>query len=573
MSAIGDYIYYTYFCYQKGYAAPGSPNRNFTKAFNAYKVFNDKIRDIDKQFQSLGDSKTAYEIQQTLNMYTGSKADSSKRLELQKYLKDNLEQQLKHSPPVIDLSQMTMDAPVTQLLNKKYQGALYNFKRGVMTRDEFINNLKLLLKVVEENKELVASVMTGKTPLESLENRITILKKILRMVSESVKKNDDLFVNTYPNLKKNTAEYKALQQLDKLFNGGKTTIKGFHTEHTKGSDLLHQIRHLLNTIVLTPFSAKGFNTEFVWFDIFMMIGSIGGKRIVKTCSDVIGNKSSQTAFKANVVIDANEFLTQNTSYKFLNDDASSGYIVTNQPLAEKTDITFVVEDMSGKYQNIDVSVKNTSKPIFYFTSQSSLWNMIANENYNDFVNHYINVVAPKVNSTQNFLAYPSEKIKDPSIGHTYTADWGKIVKETGNRYELAEKAMNRLVVAKAVAGYNITKVNSSTKQIETMKIPNYLSVFDGERNIYEWRVIAMSDLYNNFIKTDSNDIIISKNGNNGKNTVNPFPDSVQEMMGDSYMDGQRTQEEAVIQRRIARSLSYIHNRKLDVYMKTASLNK
>lgn len=564
MSAIGDYIYYSYFSYEKGYKSKNAPDRNFTKAFNAYKVFNEKITDIRKTFQNLGNRKMAKSYQKLLNMYSGGKAKKSKKQKIEQYLANNLQQQLGHQIPYVDLTKMNVDAPISAL-NAKYAETLTNFKYKASDRVTFVNNLNELLRVAKSNKPLIESVMTGKNPVESLENRIKMLDNLIKKLD--VKKTN--FLDGYTGLK-NTAEYKALKRLDELFKDG-GSISGFHTKETKSSGILQEVRHLLNTIVLPPSAEIGAVTEYVAFDIAMCASKIGGKTIIKNLSEgVIGGEKTQTAFKADSIADIDSFLNQNKQYKFLNIDGT-GYIVTNTPLKEKIDVSILVGD-AGEQEELNVSIKNTSTPVIHFIKDGSLWNMIANENYNDFINHYINVVAPKVNKKMNFQAFGSEKEKY-GANHVMTYDFEKAVKENGGRYELAEKAMNQLVIAKALAGYNITKVSNGKTNL--MKMPNYLAVFDSYQGTNEWLVTAMKDMYKYFMNSEKS-IVISQNKATGtkQNTTNPFPDSAQTLMGPSYMGEngwEWSQDESVIQARIAKTLSFLHQRKIDVYMKTASL--
>lgn len=561
MSAIGDYIYYSYFSYAKGYKSKNAPDRNFTKAFDAYRVFNEKITDIRKTFQNLGNRKMAKSYQKLLNMYSGKKVKGKKKENIEKYLADHLEKQLGHKIPHVDLTRMNVDAPISAL-DAEYAETLTNFKYEASDRVTFVNNLKELLHVAESNKPLIESVMTGKKPIESLENRIKILKNLIDKLD--IKKTK--FLDGYTGLK-NTAEYKALKRLDELFEDD-GSISGFHTKETKSSGILQEVRHLLNIIVLPPNAEIGTVTEYVGFDIAMYAGKIGGKTIIKNLSEgVIGGEKTQTAFKADSIADIDSFLKQNKQYKFLNIDGT-GYIVTNTPLQEKIDVSILVGD-AGDQEELNVSMKNTSTPVIHFIKDGSLWNMIANENYNDFINHYINVVAPKVNKKMAFQSFGSEGPK----GGTYIFNPRQVVKENGGRYELAEKAMNQLVIAKALAGYNITKVSNGKTNL--MKMPNYLAVFDSYQGTNEWLVTAMKDMYKYFMNSEKS-IIISQNKATGtkQNTTNPFPDSAQAVMGSSYMGEngwEWSQDENVIQARIAKTLSFLHQRKIDVYMKTASL--
>ncbi len=105
-----------------------------------------------------------------------------------------------------------------------------------------------------------------------------------------------------------------------------------------------------------------------------------------------------------------------------------------------------------------------------------------------------------------------------------------------------------------------------------MKMPNYLAVFDSYQGTNEWMVKSMQDIYNYFVNSDKG-IIISQN-NQDQNTTNPFPIKASVLMGPSYKgeNGQEwSQQESVIKSRIASTLNFMHQRKLDVYMKKALL--
>lgn len=586
MSAIGNYIYYTALWYLKGDPRLGKregwnkdllsdipSDRNFIKLRQSRAVFEQTKSNIRNAFMGKGDRQLAISYAAVLNIYTGKQSVGHKNLvaetktKIEKILKNKFDGALNQ----VNLDKMTLkyshydsnivktdnQGGLIEMMNVKdeIKILLREAKNKTITKEKFTKALEALDNLISDEgyrRQIQQAIMNTDRAAQILDQRIAALKKALQVLN--AQKVEDL----YQYADKEESGYSLTQlknawnTINNMFASG--TSEGFHTAQASGSSIMQEVRTLLNYLVLPNSALIGAVTEEATLATVIANESIGKYTVLKELSKVVGNENSRAAAKADslVYVENPDDLMKNFGYKYEEIDGT-GFYVEASPRQNKVDVTIMLEDPNTKEKKVmDISVKHAGgSDVLTFVSNGSLWNMIAQENYNDFVNHYINITAPKANYNEtyswNTFNNTNERKNAVSLVSKY--------------YGAAESTMNQLVKAKAVAGYNLTR--STDGKIQQMKMPNYLNIYSTTYG--GWLTYTMNDIYNYFIGADTYEngknqgfIIVGSGGKNSKHTVNPF-------LGMQAPMAAPVHDEAVIKRRIAGLLYTLHQRKITVY--------
>lgn len=448
MSAIGDYIHYT----SKGYATYGVAKFRETPKQDI---------DIFKKFKT----KFLQQIQSEQN-----KAMSpNERLELRKKLSQILDPDVDRTDEnnIISQIQNELEILVQNQAQKSRANAIVDFSTGDVS-------LKQAQSIALNKKAQVLS------QIELTTNQSYITKATIDSRIKNIQNNIALIKS---DTDKNTVK-KQIQEIEEEYNAIQKDIANL-----RGSSQLHltdKVKSLISNInsLLAAFSGTVINNiikgDFMEYAVAlsplvgMNITQSETQKIIKELEKTkMGDARSTVKINADLFVDDIDFEALAIKSKGWRYDKNKKVFATIMPTQEKIDV-----NLSWNNTFIPTSIKNVNLSSGYdvhIVSNTSLLYLIQDSNEDDFINHYLNVVAIH--------------------NDNYSFD-GNI---TTTRYTQAQNAMKLLILYKALSGKtagrqaaSIFIVNDNSKtsinSIQVYDIPSL--VYKAANNIEAYTAIT-----------------------------------------------------------------------------------
>ncbi len=564
MSAIGDYIYYTARDYEKGVSPPNLYNTAL-KQSDAIKVFQAKKYELASHFvtgrqNQVKNKENAKDVAYYLNLanayLTSNQRDtfsfkSADEANLIKNFTKAFENQMQKENISSDYyqSMSTFNALISQGEKELYDLSKVEEK----TTEDWQNILKRIDKLFSDtDKQAVKYVKgtMGKSDISYLQNNIKQLINLLEQGSRITEKK----ILSFQQANGNPIGKKEQEQLKKWIRRLKSGNSSFGAK-TKDADseVFHELRYLSH-ILSAPSTQIYAKVGEIFTGAMKGILAFGSAEMVeKYCDDIFsGTKMGSLYVKKAELGDirAREFYELQKKNPelvktFFNDKHEEIAVFHIRQSQNKADVTIPIYE-NGVKRTEGTSVKVTSANEIKGITQGVFYNLIANDNQNNFINHYINIFAPKV--TQPYL-------DDNNRGSIIS-----LAKQDSATAKVGNEAMRGLLLYRGFTGENIAKMNNNSAQ--------YLSIY---RQGIGWDFVTFFDLfYQEYISTQGTftDLGISITGRNASDArlynanifaLNILPYDEQKYYSDKIA--------SIIRTRVNQTLDKIHQAKVTLVLK------
>ena len=515
MSAIGDYIYLTY----KGYII-GNDNDKLNhadvKLSNAMSAIEQKRADINNVLQKADDKKTAKKMQDVFNLYTYQAIPENSNMtktEVENIHKEFIQNMQEMSGRIVSNNLGILQTKASVAMGKELRNELDTIVNKLQKQSNENGNIKKqlenFLNFVQKNQKFIDRIQgdsNDNTVPTNVGKEIAILKDKIDSYSKALKnKNIDKKL-----LKKQEDN---LLQLAMALYDRYSHVPAYALSIGDLGEAA--VRYML---------MKGLSlAEDVAVNI---VGGEGGQAIMKKTDYLQQNPSIKPEDLKDIVI------TQN----------GEEYIVIGQnKTQDKVDITF---NLNG--EDINLSVKNYSANEDYdikILSGGNLYSLLQAENDSKFIEHYINLLEIK---------------KDIPPGSN-----DREMIENSQEKQKAIDVMNRLILLKALSGYNVFKAYDGA--VKSMSVANFMVVnLRGKKGKGQWYVETLKEAHQKAMQSSDNYVITNKQ--TGQNTVYPFANVAKEEVKELLP------QTTIINERISRVIASIHKTNLDVAIRKKAFN-
>lgn len=537
----------------------------------------------------------------------------------------------------IDFIRMSLDnkqvhSDVMQAVSKLKTG------KGIKSPDDLIDALNDLLTQMMKHKKTTldylnaANSSTGAHFDTTIKGRIGILINFLKNASKQVSAkaeayyNSDAFTDvdrqwldeyTAIVFKKNSKDKElntrtkfggfmnAIHSIDySNFEGLHNTtadrkkMYGNPNKKIQGAPILSNIVSLINILQTPPPSTLGTLAEASVEVLINRLPSYLNASLNASANVVGGDKVRYIVPKEQLMSDIlhTTIKEEYKSYykddkgKIIEDKTDSGvsYRITGYKIQPKADVVFSYKTKEGKLVTSGVSVKrSTYGNIIHFLKDGNMYNLISSNNEENFINHYINIMAPHYADYKNSRSIVTKRFhKDEKGNYTdknVVTTAGKLARQDNliirNAREKYAATMQLVMATNAMFG-NRRKVYNPVNSF-TRDSVNYLAIFVNNNNDLDkgyWYVKTVSDIYKNLININNSPIIVtsSKTNNSRYGKLSPF--GMNDFGGVNYfarppVTGDVAKVNQVIADRISKTLAVLHKQKITVYMQNTALSK
>jgi len=553
MSAIGDYIYYTYQDYVSGAVPPESDFKNALRHGDATKAFNQKMQRVRSHMQTLGDIETAQQLQNLYNMYSGTQSSNKDNISqqdvkvqqqinkaVQKTFKEN-----KISSELFNIKDLTLKSPLSVIKsNQEFTNGIEHLKKNASVEKDLLDDLQNLLDIATKYKPLIESNTQNVIMNDNVTKRLVMLQQLIYKMQHATEDTLKAWESTLSDKQK---EYlvgeKALQNAINWYHNNQSALStGLHSYNTGdkgGNNIWNNISVLARSIITASSGRVGEIIELILPIIPTMAIRQAGYQIQNPKQ--LGNLKSANVIAYKPV--NSELITfYNAHYKIALPNKEGVYIAQNETDG-KVDVSFDLVDNEGNVKPINISAKYTSGNDFKILTGGVMYDLVALENQRDFVNHYINIMAPKFE-------------KGGTKGKAAVV----------NSQDSAKEAMYSLLLAKALAGYNTLGYSSATNSIERQLEVNYSIIYSKKQG--SWIVEPESVLYQTLLNNPSAVNITGESNTKYLKDLQPFPNTIVQITKDVGND-----KKQIIKGRIAKTINFLHAQKLNLKVKMSALSK
>ena len=578
MSGIGDYIYFLNRSYEEGSLPPlnGGVFVNAIKQREAMRAFQEKQIEINNMIRinraATINKKNENEVTKLLNMSHGvmqgkidvNKIQNQTEKDIMIRFKAIFEQEMiangfgmiaenkgGYFSPYHGLNKSDYLSYFDKKLPHVYELTAEEQK----TADQWAATVEKLIQLIDSTDKDALKYLklaTGQNDeyMEHFKTNLNSIQKLLKDLGNQITSIDDFkYLDPTTGTSALTAEKKKILKWIQDFNNNTTQGFGMNKDN---DTFLNSVRYVSHLLYNPSNIAIAKVTEIA--DGSLMAAIIGKTaEEVKKESDKIftGTKTSKLYVKK-------EDLTPELSKKVFTDkkketipikfNGKEMAVVSIGATQDKADITIKSEIPEFKKYNGGISTKwsETADHISLLT-KGNLYTLIANDNNNNFITHYLNVFAPKVNHL-----YSDNNYK-PKI-----ATWPNAPAEVAKQ---GSESMVSLLTYRAATGEGVFKGNDINKN----RSAQYLHAFIGGK----WYVASLYDVLYRAMNNDNANIQLSLTGTNrsySKNyranifNKNILPYSLEKTVQGHDMVG-------VIRRRINATVNYVHNTKVSLGIK------
>jgi len=446
MSAIGDYVHWSYSGYVEKRGAQKNPYFSGYKSaltnrenhFNQWvqKQENKAIKDLEK------------ETQKSLNLLKGFKENKGNRSQVE----DNQMAMalLNDLWNELDTKYLKVDKVAAAALGLIDAGGFgsgaTNIGKNTFTQQATTGNI---------NNQIENLLNTTLLEINNSINQLSTKQQVnMSTIQKSVEKTQKNITNFMSNLQQkgrimgSNGQKETAQQIEKIFKDIKNVI-----QNNEGLNEAINIEGLLNSLVLGL--SAGMTANQYKGDISEALISVMGKRMagvaLKSANSTIKSAAVTGQQRSARGLNTNYFVSDVDWNTALKDETYirpyGEFIVSAKAVQDKMDVQISLEDNS----TMNISVKNYSSKILQkgITNESaSFLTLIQNENKNNFINHYLNLNSVTGKGRSSLAASATE----------------------------VNNFLRKIIVAKLIAGYNTTTGLGN----QTMTEVNVFTVFNSD---------------------------------------------------------------------------------------------